>query len=163
MDDRLGKPAGNYTLNLPFAGTAPRSPPSLGEAPGHPCETVRGGTNARPQISSHLCPPTQAVMYPCSCHAWACVRQLTPSHMDFNCEFWQTFVRPMAQFGAPGGFGITFWEFWRLRSDFDYESPSGGLFFSPEVKLRRNVAVNCKMEEICHLLSLVAAIAIVHQ
>lgn len=123
------------------------------------------GTRGDQRSTSNLQPPlpSHTVMYPCSCHAWACVRQLTPSHMDFNCEFWQTFVWPMAQFGAPGGFGITFWEFWRLRSDFDYESPSGGLLFSPEVKLQHNVAVICKMEEICHLLSLRGVAAIVHQ
>lgn len=63
---------------------------------------LREGTEARPQTSSHLCPPTQAVMYPCSRQARACARQLTPSHMDFNCGFWQMFVQPIAQFGARG-------------------------------------------------------------
>lgn len=41
-------------------------------------------------------------MYPCSCQARACARQLAPSHMDFNCGFWQMFVQPIAQFGAQG-------------------------------------------------------------
>lgn len=76
------------------------------------------GTEAQPQTSSHLCPPTEVVMYPCSCQAWACMRQLTLSHMDFNCGFWQMFVQPIAQFGAPGiqchllgvlEFSVRFW------------------------------------------------------
>lgn len=36
-----------------------------------------------------------------------------------------------------------FGNFGRFRSDFDYQASSGGLFFSPEVKLRHNVAVIC--------------------
>lgn len=50
--------------------------------------------------------------------------------------------------GGEGGFGVTFWELWRFLSDFDYESSSGGLVFSPEVKLRHNVAVILYMKEI---------------
>lgn len=41
-------------------------------------------------------------MYLCSRQARACTRQLTPSHMDFNCGFWQMFVQPITQFGAQG-------------------------------------------------------------
>lgn len=101
---------------------------------------VREGTEARPQTSSHLCPPTQAVMYPCSCQARACARQLTPSHMDFNCGFWQMFVQPIAQFGARGNWchhlGV-------LESSVRFWLPVFikciGVF--PEVKLRHNVAV----------------------
>lgn len=29
-----------------------------------------------------------------------------------------------------GGFAVTFWEFWRILPDFDYQSSSGGLVFS---------------------------------
>lgn len=63
---------------------------------------VQEGTEARPQTSIHLCPPTQAVMYLCSRQARACARQLIPSHMDFNCGFWQMLVQPIAQFGTQG-------------------------------------------------------------
>lgn len=57
-------------------------------------------------------------MYPCSCQAQACVHQLTPSHMDFNCGFWQMFVQPIVQFSAQGiwchllgvlGVSVRFW------------------------------------------------------
>lgn len=52
-----------------------------------------------PATSAH---PHRLLMYPCSRQARACARQLTLSHMDVNCGFWQMFVQPIAHFGTQG-------------------------------------------------------------
>jgi len=96
----------------------PQKPPlPVGRAPGRPSETVREGTEARPQTSSHLCPPAQAVMYPCAHQAQACTCQLSLSLMVFNCGFWQMLSNLSLNL-AREGYGVTFWEFWEISVRF---------------------------------------------
>lgn len=56
-------------------------------------------------LTSNLKPPlpNDTGCYVSSSHqARACTGQLTSSHMDFNCGFWQMFVQPITQFGSRG-------------------------------------------------------------
>lgn len=124
---------------MPFAESAPASPP---HSPISSCEMGRGPKARPPNLQPPL--PTHTGRYVSVLASSPDLRAPINSR-PYGFQMWLLAdVCPTHRsIWHAKGFGVTFWEFVRFLSDSDYQSSSGGLVFSPEVKLRPGVAAIC--------------------